>query len=294
MWIGVSGWAYDSWKNVFYPPGLAARRRLEYASRRFNSLEINASFYGLLTPETYRRWYRETPRGFRFSLKGSRFITHNKKLEDVEAPLANYFASGLLLLREKLGPIVWQLGPRLRFEPERLERFFRLLPQDTRSAARLARAHDHRLDGRSWTRIDRPRPLRHALEARHESYRAAELATLARHYGVALVVSDSGDWPRIEEVSSDFVYVRLHGRPRTYASRYGPVALRTWADRIRQWQAGRQPADARRISEHRPRRAHRDVYVYFDNDQRGHAPRDALGLMRQVADGDGRARHRSQ
>ena len=282
-WIGVSGWTYDSWKGPFYPPGLPASRRLEYASRRFDSLEVNASFYGLLTPSVYRTWYRATPRGFRFAVKGSRFITHNKKLNDVETPLANYFASGILLLREKLGPIVWQLGPQLTFEPQRLESFFRLLPRDTRAAARLARAHDARLAGRSWTRTDRPRRLLHALETRNQSYHVPELARLARRYHVALVVSDSGDWPTMEEVTSDFVYLRLHGRPRTYASRYRPDALGRWADRIRAWSAGRQPPDARRISEHRPaRRAHRDVYVYFDNDQRGNAPRDALRLAERL------------
>ena len=291
LWVGVSGWTYDSWRGSFYPAALPARRHLEYASRRFNSLEVNASFYSLLTPETYRRWYRETPRGFRFAVKGSRFITHNKKLKSVEAPLANYFASGLLLLREKLGPIVWQLGPTLRFEPARLEEFLRLLPRDTRAAARLARAHDRRVEGRSWVRADRPRRLRHALEARDESYRDPEVARIARRYGVALVVSDSGDWPRLEEVSADFVYIRLHGRPRTYASRYGAAALDEWAARIRRWGAGGEPDDARRISERRaPRRAHRDVYVYFDNDRLAHAPRDARRLACRLRGRDGRRR----
>jgi uncharacterized protein YecE (DUF72 family) len=290
VWIGVSGWTYDSWVGPFYPVGQPAERRLAYASRRFNSLEINSSFYGLLTPETYRRWYQETPRGFRFAVKGSRFITHNKKLRDVETPLANYFASGLLELREKLGPIIWQLGPRLVFEPTRLEEFLRLLPQDTQAAARLAKAHDHRLDGRSWVRTDRSRRLRHALEVRDESYRSAELARIARRYRVALVVSDSGDWPRIEEVSSDFVYIRLHGRPRTYGSRYGRDALDRWAARIRLWHAGREPSDARRISDDRLRvRTHREVYVYFDNDQHGHAPRDALSLAARLPHGPRRS-----
>ena len=288
LWIGVSGWTYDSWRGRFYPTDLPARRRLEYASRRFNSLEVNASFYGLLTPETYRRWYHEAPRGFRFAVKGSRFITHNKKLRSVEIPLANYFASGLLLLREKLGPIVWQLGPTLRFEPERLEGFLSILPRDTHAAARLARAHDHRLDGHSWVRADRPRRLRHALEARDESFRDPEAARIARRYGVALVVSDSGDWPRLEEVSADFVYIRLPGRPRTYASRYGPAALDDGATRVRRWSAGREPEDAHRIGERRaPRRAHRDVYVYFDNDRFAHAPHDALSLARRLGERGG-------
>jgi uncharacterized protein YecE (DUF72 family) len=273
LWIGVSGWTYDSWRGPFYPATLPARRRLVYASRHFNSLEINSSFYGLLRPETYRRWYRETPHGFRFAVKGSRFITHNKKLRTVETPLANYFASGVLLLREKLGPIVWQLDPRLAFDAERIEGFLRLLPHDTRSAARLARAHDPRLDGRNWIRTDRTRPLRHALEVRHESYGDPEMARIARRHRVALVVSDSGAWPCIEAIAGRFVYVRLHGRPRTYASRYGPRALDRWASRIRRWRAGAPTSGTPR----------RDVYVYFDNDQHANAPRDALGLATRLA-----------
>ena len=229
--------------------------------------------------------------GFRFAVKGSRFITHNKKLKNVEVPLANYFASGLLLLREKLGPIVWQLGPNLHFEPARLEGFLRLLPRDTQAAARLAGRHDQRLDGRSWTRADRRRPLRYALETRDDSYRVPELARIARRYGVALVVSDSGDWSPIEEVSADFVYVRLHGRPRTYASRYGPAALDRWASRIQLWHAGREPRDARRISDQRIRaRRRRDVYVYFDNDRFANAPRDARGLAERLARAHGTRR----
>jgi uncharacterized protein YecE (DUF72 family) len=291
MRIGLSGWSYDGWDGSFYPVGLPDRRRLAYASRRFNSLEVNGSFYGLLTPETYRRWYDDTPRGFRFAVKGSRFITHNKKLKNVETPLANYFASGLLLLREKLGPIVWQLGANLHFEPDRLDSFLRLLPRDTQAAARLARRHDRRLDGRSFTRADRRRPLRYALETRDDSYRVPEMARIARRHDIALVVSDSGDWSRIEEVSADFVYVRLHGRPRTYASRYGPAALEQWASRIRLWHAGREPADARRISDQRARtRRRRDVYVYFDNDRFAHAPRDARSLAERLERKNGPSR----
>src|SRR3954468_7935942 len=165
--IGISGWRYPGWRGKFYPADLAQRRELEFASRTFNSVEINGSFYSLQLPSSYQRWYAETPSQFLFSVKGPRFITHMKKLRDAERPLANFFASGVLALREKLGPILWQLPPNLGFDADRLSRFFDLLPRTTEEAARLARSHDERLNGRAWTRTDQSRPLRYALEVRH-------------------------------------------------------------------------------------------------------------------------------
>src|SRR6476646_7414538 len=149
--IGISGWTYGPWRGVFYPKELAHKRELEYASRQFNSIEINGSFYSLQRRSSYQRWYDETPPGFVFSVKGGRFITHMKKLRDVEAPLANFFASGVLCLREKLGPILWQFPPNFGWNEERFTEFFELLPADTRAAARLAKKHDAKLKGRAST-----------------------------------------------------------------------------------------------------------------------------------------------
>src|SRR3954463_13206545 len=140
--IGISGWTYGPWRGTFYPTDLAQKRELAYASRELNSIEINGSFYSLQRPTSYQKWYDETPDGFVFSVKAGRFITHMKKLKDVEAPLANFFASGLLALREKLGPFLWQLPPVLAYDTDRLERFFNLLPRDTAEAAKLAKRHD--------------------------------------------------------------------------------------------------------------------------------------------------------
>ena len=241
------------------------RRELAYASRVFDSIELNGSFYSLQRPEAYRRWYDDTPRGFRFAIKGSRFITHMKKLRDVETPLANFFASGVLLLGEKLGPFLWQLPPFLAFDEVRLTRFFELLPRDTRAAAALARCHDERLAGRSWTRTDAQRPLRHALEVRHESFRDPRFVALLRRHRIALVVADTaGRWPFLDDVTASFVYVRLHGDVELYASGYTPQALDAWAERVRGWLA------------------RGDVYVYFDNDAKVHAPFDALGLVARL------------
>lgn len=282
--VGVSGWTYESWHGPFYPADLPKARELEYASRQFNSIEINGSFYGLLKPETYRRWYEQTPRGFVFSVKGSRFITHNKKLKDAKTPLANFFASGLLLLKEKLGPILWQLPENLRFDTDRVEGFLELLPRNTQDAARLARKHDQRVKGRSWFQADAQHHLRHAIEVRHESFLTPEFVRVARSHGVALVFADSGQWPYVEELTAGFVYLRLHGSPNTYASRYGDKRLDAWSERIRKWRTGSEPSDADRITDRKPpRRKSRDVYVYFDNDQNAHAPRDALGLAERVS-----------
>jgi len=285
--IGTSGWVSKGWNETFYPVDVPRRAVLEYMAERVSSVEVNGSFYSLQRPESYRRWYAQTPADFIFAVKGSRFITHNKKLRDVDAALANFLASGVLALGEKLGPIVWQLPASARFDAERLDAFFALLPRDTYAAARLARRHDHRVAGRSWTRPGARRPLRHAIEVRNDSFFVAEFVRLARRHGIAVVCSDAPDWPRTEEITAGFVYVRLHGSTRKYASRYSDAELDAWAARIGAWQRGADAPDAHRITTLKPpRRASRDVYVYFDNDYEANAPNDALRLIARVEGGD--------
>jgi uncharacterized protein YecE (DUF72 family) len=264
--IGISGWRYPPWRGVFYPPGLPQRLELEYASRRLSTVEINGSFYSLQRPESYRSWYAATPPGFVFAVKGGRFITHMLKLRGVETAMANFYASGVLALGDKLGPFLWQLPPDLRFDAERLDAFLGLLPRTTSAAAALARGHDQRLDGRAWTVTDADRPLRHALEVRHPSFVTREFVDLLRRHDVALVVADTaGKWPFMEDVTSDHVYVRLHGAEELYVSGYDDVALDAWEARIRRW-----TADGR------------DVHVYFDNDVKVHAPFDAQRLAERL------------
>lgn len=281
--IGTSGWSYDHWRGNFYPEDLPQSRRLEYLARRFNSVEINGSFYGLLSPQTYVKYLETAPGGFVYAVKGSQFITHAKKLKDVETPLANFFASGVLRLEAALGPILWQF-PRLRFDLARVEAFLELLPEDTRAAARLARRHDERVAGRSSMTVHVRRPIRYALEFRHESFMVPEVVRWVRDRGVALATSQGADaWRCIEEVTADFVYLRLHGASDVYASEYGPRGIDAWGRRIEAWAGGGMPADAARITElEPPRRKSRDVYVYFDNDARGHAPHDARRLMERL------------
>ncbi|HST00500.1 MAG TPA: DUF72 domain-containing protein, partial [Usitatibacter sp.] len=165
--IGISGWRYEGWRGVFYPEGLVQRRELEYAASRFPTVEINGTHYSLQRPECFASWHEDTPPGFVFAVKGSRFITHMKKLRDVEVPLANFFASGIFNLREKIGPFLWQFPPNFGFDAAKLEAFFELLPRDTGSALALARRRDHRLKGRARLAIDANRKLRHAIEIRH-------------------------------------------------------------------------------------------------------------------------------
>ena len=282
--IGISGWRYTPWRGIFYPPKLAQRRELEFASHMLPTIEINGSFYSLQRPASYQAWHDETPEDFVFAVKGSRYITHMLRLKDVRVPLANFLASGVLALRNKLGPILWQFPPRFAYDAERFESFFSLLPKNTSEALALAREHDARLDDRAWLKASPKRPLRHAVEIRHPSFVNADFIALLRRYKIALVVADTaGKWPLIEDVTADFVYVRLHGDKELYASGYGDAALDRWAERIDAWSRGHQVADAKTASPKAPpRRAHRDVFCYFDNDVKVHAPYDAATLAAKL------------
>jgi uncharacterized protein YecE (DUF72 family) len=283
VYVGISGWRYAGWRGVFYPPGLRQSDELTFAADRFDSIEINGSFYSLQRPECYARWRDATPEDFVFSVKGGRFITHMLRLRNVETALANFFASGLLLLREKLGPILWQFPESLHFD-ERFERFFEMLPRDTREAAALARRHDDKVAGRAAIESRGSRPLRHAIEIRSPTFRSREFVRLLRRHDIGLVVADTaGRWPYLEDVTSDFVYLRLHGDEKLYESGYSRAAIERWAQRIEAWSRGGEPPDAERITSDRPiRRKSRDVYVYFDNDIKVHAPFDALALTERL------------
>ena len=281
--IGISGWRYKGWRGVFYPKGWPQRRELEYAASMFPSVEINGTFYSLQRSESFAAWAAATPDDFVFAIKGPRFITHMKKLNDCETPLANFFASGLFRLGHKLGPILWQLPPNLGFDAKRLETFFKLLPRDTKAAARLASHHDHRLENRADLRPGGKIALRHALEIRHESFRVPEFIHLLREHDIALVCADTVEWPRLMDLTSDFVYARLHGSEVLYVSGYEDVDIDAWACRVAAWATGNEPSDAECvIRKPASRRKARDVYVYFDNDAKVRAPFDAQALIKRV------------
>ena len=241
--VGTSGWLYPPWRGKFYPKGLPHRRELEYLSRQFNSVELNGSFYSLQRPESYQAWRERTPDDFVFAVKGGRFITHMKRLRDIDGPLANFFSSGVYTLGPKLGPILWQLPATVPFDPELLAAFFAKLPRATCAG----------------------RPIRHALEVRHPSFTDPAFLELLRAHQIALVIADSaGTFPYLEAVTADFAYLRLHGDQELYVSGYTGEALDRWADKIRHLGVP-------------------DVYVYFDNDAKVRAPFDAKELARRLA-----------
>jgi len=266
---------------VFYPPGLRQAAELAFASRAFASIELNGSFYSLMRPGTYQAWYDQTPEGFVFAVKGGRYITHLKRLNDVQAPLANFFASGVLRLREKLGPFLWQLPPQLAFDEGRVRAFLALLPKTTAQAASLALQHDQRLANRAETRALVDLPLRHALEVRHASFLDPAFIMLLREYGVAACVADTANlYPCVWDLTANFVYVRLHGASELYTSGYGPRALQGWTEQTQRWLRGENSPTDRVVCTEAPPQIARDVYVYFDNDVKVRAPFDALNLRR--------------
>lgn len=279
--VGISGWTYAPWRGVFYPKGLKRDDELGYAAGRVRTIEINGTFYGMQRPDAFGGWADQVPADFVFAVKAPRYITHILRLRDPQVALANFIASGLLRLGVHLGPILWQFPPNFRFDPERIEPFLQMLPRDTGAAAALGRKHDKRLRAPAWLEIEARRPMRHAFEIRHESFRCQEFIDLLRAHDVALVCADLVEWPRLMDVTSDFIYCRLHGSEELYASVYDSAALDQWAARIKAWARGSEPDDAERIGGRaRPRR--RDVFVFFDNDQKVHAPDNAMELIRRL------------
>jgi uncharacterized protein YecE (DUF72 family) len=263
--VGISGYVYRGWRAKFYPSEIPARRWLEYASRKFNSIELNGTFYSLKSPSIYERWASEVPDDFVFAIKGSRFVTHNLKLRNAEQALANFFASGVLALGPKTGPFLWQLPATYGYTRERVSEFLALLPRSASDAARLAKKHDERVK-KPLTRARFTAAYRHAFEVRHPSFFCDEFYQLLHDAGCALVLADTaGKFPYDEEITTDFVYIRLHGSTQLYVSGYTDAELDMWAGKIKRW------------------RRRGDVYVYFDNDAKVHAPFDATRLAERLA-----------
>ena len=287
--IGISGWRYVPWRGDFYPQGLKQKSELAFASRAVNSIEINGSFYALQRPSSYQSWYQQTPADFVFSVKAPRYITHVRRLREVEGALANFLASGVLGLGEKLGPLLWQFPPSFRFDAVLMEDFFAQLPHDSEQALGIARQHEERMAGRTLLEIDQRRKMRHAVEIRHDSFVDEAFIELLRRYDLALVVADTaGKWPYLEDLTSDFLYLRLHGDKKLYTSGYSDAALKHWSQRVRAWARGEQPRDARLASaELAAAHRSRDIYCYFDNDVKVRAPYDARRLIEMLGLAEG-------
>jgi uncharacterized protein YecE (DUF72 family) len=278
--VGISGWRYPPWRKVFFPKGLIQKDELHFASRQVNSIEINGTFYATQTPKSYKHWYEQTPEDFVFSVKGPQYITHIRRLKDIRSPLANFYASGVLHLQQKLGPMLWQFPPSFSFQEDRLEEFFKLLPHDMKSAVKLAKDADRLVPDFPDSVIKSNQKLRHAIEIRNHTFENPFFIELLRKYDVALVFADTaGRWPYLEDITSDFVYLRLHGDEELYTSGYGDEMLNWWGARVKDWHLGREPKNSFALLDEKPAASAKDVYVYFDNDAKVHAPFDAQKLI---------------
>jgi uncharacterized protein YecE (DUF72 family) len=257
--IGVGGWTYEPWRGRFYPEKLPHKGELEYASRKLTSIEINGTFYGPQKPETFARWRDETPDGFVFALKAPRYATHRRVLADAGPTIERFITGGVLELKDKLGPINWQLMPATKFDPKDLEGFLKLLPK--------------RVEGRT---------LRHAIEVRHDSFRVPELVALAHHYSVALVVAGDSEYPQVADITAPFVYARIMGTQPAHSLGYPKSALDLWAQRAMTWAAGSSPAGLQTVTEQKVERVNRDVYLYVISGHKEANPAAAQALIERV------------
>lgn len=258
--IGVGGWTYEPWRGTFYPEKLLQKRELEYASRQLTSIEINGTFYGSQKPETFAKWHDETPDGFVFALKAPRYATHRSNLSGAGPTIKRFVAGGILELKDKLGPINWQLMPTTQFDPVDFEGFLKLLPEKAAG-----------------------RTLRHAIEARHNSFRVPEFVALARQYGVAIVVAGDSKYPEIADPTAPFIYARIMGTQPTQPLGYAKPALDLWARRARTWSEGGPAEGLELASEQKAERVARDVYLYVISGHKVANPAAAQALIERVA-----------
>jgi uncharacterized protein YecE (DUF72 family) len=257
--IGIGGWTYEPWRGTFYPDKLPQKRELEYASRRLTSIEINGTFYGSQKPDTYAKWRDETPDGFVFSLKAPRFATNRRTLADAGDTIARFFASGVMELKDKLGPINWQLPPTKKFDPIDFEAFLKLLPREA--------------EGRT---------LRHVVEVRHDSFRSADFIALVREHGVAVAIAADSAYPQIADPTAPFVYTRIMGTKETEEAGYSDAALDLWAARAKAWASGAIMDGLDRIQPQRADRKARDVYLYVISGDKVRNPAAAVALLRRL------------
>jgi uncharacterized protein YecE (DUF72 family) len=258
--VGIGGWTFAPWRGTFYPKNLPQARELEYASHQLTSIEINGTFYGTQKPESFRRWRDETPDDFVFSLKGPRFTTHRREFSDAGASVERFFASGVLELGAKLGPVLWQFPGTKRFEPENFQTLLPQLPQNIKG-----------------------RRIRHVVEISHASFAVPEFIDLLREHGVALALIDSADRPAMFDLTADFVYARLRRSTEEEPAGYAKPALDRWAEHFRTWAGGGEPKDLPRVhSRPAPAANARDCFVYFIAGSKPRNPIAAQALIQLV------------
>jgi uncharacterized protein YecE (DUF72 family) len=261
--IGVGGWTYEPWRGTFYPEGLPQKRELEYSSRRLTTIEVNGTFYGSQKPETFARWHDETPEDFVFSLKAPRFATNRRLLAGAGPTIERFLAGGVMELKDKLGPINWQLAPEKPFIPTDFEAFLRLLPKE--------------VEGRA---------LRHVVEVRHQSFASKDFITLVREHDIAVVVAADSDYPQIADPTGSFVYARIMGTRETEASGYSDAALDLWTLRAKAWACGALPGGLNYIESHAVVGKPRDVYLYVISGHKVRNPAAAISLIRRLGTHD--------
>ena len=254
--VGIGGWVFEPWRREFYPKGLPQARELEYASRKVTTIEINATFYRTQKPDSFRKWAAETPDDFVFSLKGPQFATNRRVLAEAGPAIERFFASGLLELKSKLGPVLWQMAPTKKFDPADFAAFLALLPPE--------------LDGRR---------IRHVVEVRHESFVVPSFIELLRKFSVGVAVIDSEKHPLIADITADFVYARLQRTSEKEKSGYPSRALALWTKRARQWAAGDAPDDLAVLAAASPASGARDVFIYMISGAKVRAPAAAMALI---------------
>jgi len=241
--VGTGGWVYKPWRGAFYPPDLPQKRELEYASSRLTSIEINSTFHGTQKPASFEKWYAGTPAGFIFSVKGPMFATNRRVLAEAGESIDRFFDSGVLLLRDKLGPINWQLGPAKRFDAVDVEAFMAMLPRT--------------LEGRN---------LSHAIEVRHAGFDVPAFRALAARYGIAIVHAADSKFPTISDSAAPFVYARLMGTSARWKAGYSPAQLKAWAARAQTWA-----------------RSGREVFIYFISGCKERNPAAAMALISRLS-----------
>ena len=257
--VGIGGWVFAPWRGEFYPKGLPQARELEHASRQLTSIEINGTFYRTQKPDSFRKWAQETPDDFVFSVKGPQFATNRRVLAEAGSSIERFFASGVLELKSKLGPVLWQMAPTKKFDPEDFAGFLALLPPQ--------------LEGRA---------IRHVVEVRHESFLAPAFIELLRKFSVAAVVVESDKHPLIADLTSDFVYARLQRTSAKEQTGYPPKALDTWAKRAQAWEKGDAPDDLAAIVDKAAPKTKRDVFIYMISGAKVRAPAAAMALIERL------------
>jgi uncharacterized protein YecE (DUF72 family) len=257
--IGVGGWTFEPWRGAFYPGDLPQKRELEHASRKLTSIEINGTYYGSQKPESFAKWREETPADFVFAVKGPRFATNRRILAEAGQSIERFFTTGVMELKDKLGPINWQFAPTKKFDPVDFGAFLKLLPKTVNG-----------------------RPIRHAVEIRHESFRAPEFIALAKEHRVAVIIAGDCQYPQIADVTAPFVYARIMGTLETEKNGYGAKGLDVWAKRAREWAAGGAASGLETLTHQQAGAAGRDVFLYVISGFTERNPLAAMALIEKV------------